>query len=300
MGDRQRPRHHGRGRGASAPRSEPRVLVLPGDEIPDRGLRPGFGTYRVGRRLYASVMGYATWRPPFVRIVPFAGRYIPKAEDVVVGVVQDFQKTFWLLDIGAPRWAPLHVSGTPWKPEPGELDQFLRIGDAVLVAVETLDPTGRIGVTMVGEGLGKLEGGTIVHVSPAKVPRIIGKGGSMIHTITELTHTQVAIGQNGRIWVQGAPDAIARARACFRIIEEEGERPGLTERIEEFLAASEPQAGAGGLSPSARSPLSGPPTDGSSRSVSPDLSPPSDGLDPGASDGAPDPSPSEGDPSWET
>jgi exosome complex component RRP4 len=240
MGNGQGPRHRGRDRGGKPPRSEPKVLVLPGDEIPDRGLQPGSGTYRVGKRLFASVMGYATWREPFVQIVPFAGRYVPKPHDVIVGVVQDVQKTFYLLDIDASRWAPLHTSGTPWEPGPGELDQYLRIGDAVLVAVENLDATGKIGVTMKGDDLGKLSGGTILTISPAKIPRVIGKGGSMIHTITRLTGTRVAVGQNGRIWVEGTPDGIQRVRECFRIIEEEGQRPGLTERIEGFLQMTGP------------------------------------------------------------
>ncbi len=240
MGNGHGPRHRGRDRGGRPPRSEPKVLVLPGDEIPDRGLQPGFGTYRVGKRLFASVMGYATWREPFVRVVPFAGRYSPKPHDVIVGIVQDVQKTFWLLDIDASRWAPLHTSGTPWEPGPGELDEFLRVGDAVLVAVENLDATGKIGVTMKGEGLGKLSGGTLAGVSPAKIPRVIGKGGSMIHTITQLTGTQVAVGQNGRIWVDGNPDGILRVRECLRIIETEGQRSGLTERIEGFLRSTGP------------------------------------------------------------
>jgi exosome complex component RRP4 len=240
MGNGHGPRHHGRDRGGRPPRSEPKVLVLPGDEIPDRGLQPGFGTYRVGKRLYASVMGYATWREPFVRVVPFAGRYVPKPHDVIVGIVQDVQKTFYLLDIDASRWAPLHTSGTPWEPGPGELDQYLRIGEAVLVEVENLDATGKIGVTMKGESLGKLTGGTILTISPAKIPRVIGKGGSMIHTITRLTDTRVAVGQNGRIWVDGPVEGIQRVRECLRIIEEEGQRPGLTERIEGFLQMTGP------------------------------------------------------------
>jgi exosome complex component RRP4 len=249
MGNGQGPRHRGRSRGGRPPHGEPKVLVLPGDEVPDRGLQPGFGTYRVGKRIYASVMGYVTWRESFVRIVPFAGRYVPKPRDVIIGIVQDVQKTFYLLDIEASRWAPLHTSGTPWEPGPGELDQYLRIGDAVLVAVENLDATGKIGVTMKGEDLGKLTGGTILPISPAKIPRVIGKGGSMIHTITQLTGTRVAVGQNGRIWVDGSPEGIQQVRECLRIIEEEGQRSGLTERIEGYLRSTGPTDGAGPRAP---------------------------------------------------
>jgi exosome complex component RRP4 len=170
-----------------------------------------------------------------IRVVPLSGRYIPKAQDVVIGTVTDVQGTFWLLDIGAPRWAPLHMTGTPWKIDFGETERYLKVKDAVVVAVESIENTGRIGVTMNGEGLGKLEGGTIVTLSPAKIPRLIGRGGSMIQTITRMTGTKVAVGQNGRVWVDGPDDGIRRARECLRIIEEEGQRSGLTARIQSYL-----------------------------------------------------------------
>src|SRR5580658_3551215 len=218
MGDGQRPRHRGRGDGGrnGPPASSERILVLPGEEVPGRGLRPGPGTYRVNGRIYASVLGLLTHKPPVVRIIPLSGRYIPKPQDTVVGTVTDVQGTFWLLDIAAPRWAPLHMTGTPWKIDFGETEQYLRVGDAVVVCVESIENTGRIGVTMLGDGLGKLEGGTIVGISPARVPRVIGRNGSMIGTITKLTDCQVAVGQNGRIWIDGPDEGIIRVQECLR------------------------------------------------------------------------------------
>ncbi|HLM91368.1 MAG TPA: KH domain-containing protein [Thermoplasmata archaeon] len=202
-------------------------------------MKPGTGTYRLGGKVYASVLGLLSPRPPFVQVIPLSGRYIPKANDTVIGTVTDCQGTFWLLDIGAPRWAPLHMTGTPWKVDIGETDRFLRVGEAVVVRVESLDATGRIGVTMLGEGLGKLEGGTIVVVSPARIPRVVGRSGSMIQTITRHTGAQIAIGQNGRIWVGGSPDAIQRVREALRLIDEEGQRAGLSERVESYLVATD-------------------------------------------------------------
>ncbi len=203
-------------------------------------MKPGPGTYRVGGKVYASQLGLLSPRPPFVQVVPLSGRYLPKAGDQVVGTVTDGQSTFWLLDIGAPRWAPLHMTGTPWKVDVGETDRYLRAGDAVVVRVENLDATGRIGVTMIGDGLGKLEGGTIVRISPARVPRLVGRGGSMIGTITRHTSAEVVIGQNGRVWIGGSPDAIVRVREVLRMIEENGPRSGLTDRVERFLLATTP------------------------------------------------------------
>jgi exosome complex component RRP4 len=201
-------------------------------------LKPGPGTYRVGGKVYASVLGLLSPRPPLVQVIPLSGRYIPKPNDVVIGTVTDVQGTFWLLDIGAPRWAPLHMTGTPWKIEVGETDQYLRVGQSVVVRVENLDATGRIGVTMLGEGLGKLEGGSIVTVSPARIPRVVGRGGSMIQTIIRRTGAQMAVGQNGRVWVNGDPEAIHRVREALRLIAEEGQRSGLTERIDSYLRAT--------------------------------------------------------------
>ncbi len=209
--------------------------MLPGEEIPARGLRPGPGTYRVNGRIYASVMGLLQPRPPFVGVAPLAGRYIPRAHDLVIGIVTDVQGTFWLLDIGAPRWAPLHMTGTPWKIDFGETGQYLRVGDAVVVAVEQIENTGRIGVTMIGDGLGKLEGGTLATLSPAKIPRVIGKGGSMIHAIQQATKCQIVVGQNGRLWIDGPDDGILRVREALRMIETEGQKRGLTERVQALL-----------------------------------------------------------------
>jgi exosome complex component RRP4 len=230
-------RRHGREGSGSRPSGE-RVLVLPGEEIAAQGLKPGPGTYRVGGKVYASVLGLVSPRPPMVQVIPLSGRYIPRPNDVVIGTVTDVQGTFWLLDIGAPRWAPLHMTGTPWKVDIGETERYLRVGDAVIVQVESLDPTGRIGVTMLGEGLGKLEGGTIVHVSPARIPRVVGRDGSMIQTITRHTGAKVAVGQNGRIWVDGTPEAILRVSEVLRFIDEHGHRPGLTERVGSYLLAT--------------------------------------------------------------
>ncbi|HTW77164.1 MAG TPA: exosome complex RNA-binding protein Rrp4 [Thermoplasmata archaeon] len=253
-GHRPGPRRHAR-EDASSHGPGDRTLVLPGEELPSHGLKPGPGTYRVGGRVYASVLGLLSPRPPMVRVVPLSGRYIPKAGDDVIGTVTDVQTTFWLLDIGAPRWAPLHMTGTPWKIEVGETDQYLRVGDAVLVQVESLDPTGRIGVTMNGEGLGKLEGGTIVTISPARVPRVVGRGGSMIQTILRRTGAKISVGQNGRIWVGGDAVAIERVREVLRMIDEEGHRRGLTERVDTYLqSTSRPGESSGRDEPAGPSP----------------------------------------------
>lgn len=189
-----------------------------------------------------------------MRVAALSGRYIPKAHDTVIGIVTDVQGTFWLLDIGAPRWAPLHMTGTPWKIDFGETENYLGVGDAVVVAVEQIENTGRIGVTMLGDGLGKLEGGTLFNIGPAKIPRIIGKGGSMIQTIQRATGCRIVVGQNGRLWVDGSDAGILKVHEAIRLIEEQGQRRGLTERVEAMLSPSAMAEAAVGPGPAGRGP----------------------------------------------
>ncbi|HKN07242.1 MAG TPA: exosome complex RNA-binding protein Rrp4 [Thermoplasmata archaeon] len=263
-----RPGHGSRGHeGSPSSPSGERTLVLPGEEIRAQGLKPGPGTYRTGGKVYASVLGLLSERPPLVQVIPLSGRYIPKPNDTVLGTVTDVQGTFWLLDIGAPRWAPLHMTGTPWQVDVGETDRFLRVGDAVVVQVESLEATGRIGVTMNGEGLGKLEGGTIVRISPARVPRVVGRNGSMIDTIRKHTGAEVVVGQNGRVWIGGSPDAIHRVSEVLRIIEENAQHSGLTERVESYLLSTMPTDAKGPEEP---------PTEHAHRDAPPKVLPPTD------------------------
>jgi hypothetical protein len=71
----------------------------------------------------------------------------------------------------------------------------------------------------------------------------------MIETITRHTGAQVAVGQNGRVWINGTPDAILRASEALRLIEDQGQRRGLTERVESYLVSTSSSSDRGPESP---------------------------------------------------
>ena len=52
-------------------------------------------------------------------------------------------------------------------------------------------------------GLGKLEDGMIMEINSNRVPRVIGKEGSMISLIKNETGCRITVGQNGLIWIKG-------------------------------------------------------------------------------------------------
>ena len=212
-----------------------RQLVIPGDVIEVRGLKPGEGTYMEGGRVFASQLGIRSEQDGFVDIIPLAGRYIPRADDEVVGQVVDLGPSHWLVDINSPYPAPLHATESPWRVEFGETSHFMDVGDSLLAKVLAVDETKRVQITMQDRGLRRLTGGQIVEISHSKVPRVIGKGGSMISMIKSYTKTQAFVGQNGRIWIDGdVKDAVHAVRA-IHMIDENAQAAGLTEAVKAYL-----------------------------------------------------------------
>jgi exosome complex component RRP4 len=92
-----------------------------------------------------------------------------------------------------------------------------------------------IDVSTKGPGLRKLYGGRIITVNCNKVPRIIGKQGSMVSLIKTATGCKIIVGQNGVIWLTGAPDQEVIAIEAIRKIEAEAHMAGLTERMTTYL-----------------------------------------------------------------
>ena len=78
-------------------------------------------------------------------------------------------------------------------------------------------------------------GGQIAEISPAKVPRLIGRQGSMISLIRDFTHVRMFVGQNGLIWLDGDPEGVHHTAYVIRLIEERGHLPGLTDAVREYL-----------------------------------------------------------------
>jgi exosome complex component RRP4 len=212
-----------------------RELVLPGDLIELPNLKPGSGTFVDAGKIYSAQLGIKSIRANYINIVPLGGRYMPKLGDTVIGIVIDITPTNWLVDINSPYLAPLHVNETPWKVEFGETSKYLNVGDCALLEILSIDDIRRVHLTMNGLGLRKLVDGQIVEISPSKVPRVIGKGGSMINMIKNYTKCRMFVGQNGRIWIDGNLDKIAIATFAIKKIDKESQVIGLTESLKKLL-----------------------------------------------------------------
>lgn len=212
-----------------------RQIVIPGEAVGGPGLKPGPGTFKAGDQILAAQLGVRSEREGWVSVIPLNGRYLPIRGDAVIGVITDLGPSHWLVDINAPYPAPLHATESPWRVEFGDTSRYLKVGDAILAFVLGVDEIKRIQLTMQDRDARKLSGGMLVEISPTKVPRVIGKQGSMISMIKDLTHTRIYVGQNGRIWIDGPEDAAATAVLAIRFIEERAQAFGLTEAVRDLL-----------------------------------------------------------------
>ncbi|MDE1858262.1 MAG: KH domain-containing protein, partial [Thaumarchaeota archaeon] len=90
-----------------------------------------------------------------------------------------------------------------------------------------------------GEGYGKIDSGEIVKISPTKVPRLIGKRGSMINLISEKTGCDIRVGQNGAVVINGTPEGVVRAAKAVKIVEEETHAADLMARVDAYLGGTQ-------------------------------------------------------------
>ena len=125
-----------------------RHVVIPGELIDSRGSKPGEGTYAEDGHVYAAKLGIVDLREGLVSVIPLGGRYMPRADDEVIGQVVDLGPSHWLLDINAPYPAPLHATESPWRVDFGDTGRYMHIGDSAICRILQVDETKRVQCTM--------------------------------------------------------------------------------------------------------------------------------------------------------
>ncbi len=216
--------------------SKKRKVVIPGEVIiSGEDYLPGEGARREGNDILATRYGLSEESGRIVKVIAITGAFIPRRNNVVIGRVTDITFHGWLVDIDSASAGFLPLEESPRFVNKNEMDQFLAIGDVVAAKIWSVKAKG-IDLALKGKGLGKLEGGFIFRVIPNRVPRIIGREGSMINLIKDKTGCDITVGQNGWIWIKGPSiDAEIRARKSIEYIADKVHVEGLTEKMEEWF-----------------------------------------------------------------
>jgi exosome complex component RRP4 len=221
-----------------------RKPVIPGDVIAKGDYR--FGSYieKRGDEYIALRVGLSELGRDGLRLNPLTGPYLPRADDEVIGKVVDMNGFGWVVDINScfDGYLPASfVFGRDFSPSTHDLSTKFRIGDVIGCRIESFDRSRDPQLSIRGPGFGKIPKGEIVKISPTKVPRLIGRRGAMINLISERTHCDIKVGQNGLVVVTGEPEGVLKATTAIGMIDQEAHVADLGRKVEEYLGGAQPE-----------------------------------------------------------
>ena len=218
---------------------EKKQLVAPGDLLAEGDYIPGDSTYKENEKIYAIRLGLVDYNGKRVNVVALKAFYVPAPGDLVIGKIVETTPGGWVIDIKAPQLARLRASDVverSFKPETTDLPSIFDVGDLIIAKVVAYDRTRDPLLTVREPGLGKIMRGQLIEVTPTKIPRVIGRQGSMVGMIKKETGCQLTIGQNGWILISGrSPEDERLAVMALRKIEAESHTSGLTDRVTEMI-----------------------------------------------------------------
>ncbi len=219
-------------------KAQDKEIVVPGETIATgMGYLPSKGTYRQGENIISARLGMVSLDGKVVRIIPLSGRYKPKAGDVIIAKVIDVLFSGWKMDTDTAYPAMLSVKDatSEYIAKGADLTKYFDVDDYVVTKIVNVTSQNLIDLTMRGPGLRKIREGRMLRVNSYKVPRIIGKQGSMISMVKNATGCRIIVGQNGLVWISGEPEAEIVAVNAIKKIEDESHISGLTDRMKSYL-----------------------------------------------------------------
>ncbi len=227
-------------------------IVIPGESIGNiyyRGRDEGF-IYRIGKGISVSThLGVAHISNKKVDIIPYKNVYTPKVGDYIVGFVVGYAPNGWVLEIGSyvKGFLPANdvIREGKFDPKKIDLEKYLRLGDLVGTIIQDVNKFSNVLLTTknIREGinpkhLGKLSNYFIIKVHTTKLPRIIGKKGSMIKIIKRRIDGDLIIAQNGVILYKGSYENYKLLRSILQVIIQHTYASGLTGKIAEMLGVN--------------------------------------------------------------
>jgi len=215
-------------------------IVVPGETLAEgMDYLPGSGTYRLGEKIIAKKLGLVNISGRAIKLVSLSGRYLPKFGDKIIAKVTDITMNGWIININTAYSAFLSMrdASSRFIKKGEDLTKYYDIGDYLRAKIINVTSQNLVDLTMKEPGLNKLKGGRLVKITPHKVPRVIGKEGSMVSLIKKKTNCNIIVGQNGLVWINN-PDNFDNeliAEKAIKKIEQESHLNGLTDHMEKFL-----------------------------------------------------------------
>ncbi len=222
-----------------------RIIALPGVSLYKGSLQKvDDKIIRDSRGYVSSLVGVAQLSGKTLDLIPYKDIYRPVKGDYVIGVIVGYAPNGWFIDIGSYIKAFLpaaDVLNKRFDPRKDELSKYLKIGDLIGVYVSEVRRLGNILVTIKDvkkskdRRLGKLSDYYIIKVWSTKLPRIIGKKGSMIKLLKDKLDGDLIIAQNGVILYKGPYSNYQILSKIITLITAKTFATGLTEFVNDLI-----------------------------------------------------------------
>ena len=158
---------------------------------------------------------------------------------MVIGTIQYIFGNSWFADINSCYQGMLlgqDVFGRGSYPTTSEMKERLDNGDIIYAKIANSDRQREPLISIADQSLGKIDSGELVKISPTKIPRLIGKHGSMIQSIEAYTNATITVGQNGLIVVScDETNGLLKALAAIRMVDEQAHLVNLTDKVKKML-----------------------------------------------------------------
>ena len=213
--------------------------VLPGDFITTAPLQLRDNVVLDGKRIISTAIGLTDVSDDSVRVISLTGIYIPKMDDLIIGKIEYIFGNSWFADINSCYQGMLlgqDVFGRGSYPTNSEMKNRLGKGDIILAKIANFDRQREPLISIADNNLGKIDSGELIKISPSKIPRLIGKQGSMIQTIEAATNISITVGQNGLIiFKYDNSTGLKNAIASIKMIAMTYEDANIEEKIQNIL-----------------------------------------------------------------
>ncbi len=195
-------------------------IVIPGDLVTEERKMIGQHVFVENGKVYADALGITYPESSTAYVVPLHGKYFPVRDDLIVGIISGETFNSYIVDINSIYHSFISKDDVRYE---------LRRGSVISAIIRDVNEINEAGL----EDIRVFYGGEVIEVSPAKVPRIIGKNGSMLKVLMDGSDSNLIVGRNGWVWAKGGN--VPLFIEAVELIERESHLSNLTNRVAAFL-----------------------------------------------------------------